>query len=174
MVLIKKDFKMSKDLRKAYFAAGCFWGVEYYFEKTNGVTDAVSGYMGGHIPNPNYSAICTGQTGHLEVVEINYDNNVIGYDELAILFFEIHDFSQTNGQGPDIGSQYLSAVFYNNEKEKESVENIIVELKSKGYTVATKLISTENTPFFKAEEYHQDYYAKTGHSPYCHSYKKIF
>ena len=161
-------------IKKAYFAAGCFWGVEYHFEKTNGVVDAISGYMGGSMPNPGYRDICTGQTGHLEVVEINFDDTIVSYDTLSRLFFEIHDFTQTNGQGPDIGSQYLSAVFYNNEEEKQTIKDIIKELSNKNYIVATKLISTHNTPFFKAEDYHQDYYSKIGKSPYCHSYKKIF
>ena len=136
--------------------------------------DAISGYMGGTMANPGYKDICTGQTGHLEVVEVNYDENIISFEQLSRLFFEIHDFTQINGQGPDIGSQYLSAIFYNNEHEKQIVKSIIDELSSKGYNVATKLISTLNTPFFIAEDYHQDYYTKTGKAPYCHSYKKIF
>jgi peptide methionine sulfoxide reductase msrA/msrB len=172
-----KDAKKEKKddgLKHAYFAGGCFWGIEYLFEKTNGVTNAISGYMGGTIPNPDYRSICTGTTGHFEVVEINYDNNIINFDELVMFFFEIHDFTQINGQGPDIGPQYLSAIFYNNQDEKELCEDIIKELKTKGYKVATKLISTLNTPFFKAEDYHQDYYTKTGKIPYCHKYKKVF
>ena len=163
-----------ENLKKAYFAAGCFWGVEYHFAKVHGVKRAISGYMGGGMPNPGYRDICTGKTGHLEVVEVHYDPSIVGFDELAMLFFEIHDFTQTNGQGPDIGSQYLSAVFYNNSEEKEMMKDIIKELTTKGYNVATSLISTLNTPFFRAEDYHQNYYLTTGKTPYCHTYKKIF
>ena len=112
-------------IRKAYFAAGCFWGVEYYFENFKGVISAISGYMGGIIPNPSYQMVCTGLTGHLEVVEITHDEKFVSYEELVKHFFEIHDFSQTNGQGPDIGTQYLSGIFYDNDDEREVCEKII-------------------------------------------------
>ena len=156
----------------AYFAAGCFWGVEYHFEKLKGVNSAVSGYMGGNTLNPSYEEICTGRTGHLEVVKIEYDETIVSYIELLKLFFEIHDFSQTNGQGPDIGSQYLSAIYYENNNEKLLCEKVIEELKSKAYKVATSIY--EMVPFYKAEDYHQNYYERHQKTPYCHSYKKIF
>ncbi|NQY94712.1 MAG: peptide-methionine (S)-S-oxide reductase MsrA, partial [Campylobacteraceae bacterium] len=111
---------MSENIKSAYFAGGCFWGVEYYFEHLEGVESAISGYMGGSMPNPDYRSICTGLTGHLEVVQINYDPSIVSFESLTRLFFEIHDFTQTNGQGPDIGSQYLSAIFYNDEEEKDT------------------------------------------------------
>ena len=161
-------------LKKGYFGAGCFWGVEYYFQKTKGVKKVVSGYMGGHMSNPGYRDICTGQTGHYEVVEVTYDDSIVSFEELVKLFFEIHNFTQENGQGPDLGSQYLSVIFYDDKDEKNVSLNIINILISKGYKVVTKLISTLNTPFFKAEDYHQNYYNKTGKEPYCHSYKRIF
>ena len=161
-------------LKSAYFAGGCFWGVEYYFEKLNGVSAAISGYMGGKLPNPTYQDICTGTTGHLEVVKVVYDPKVITYDTLVKLFFEIHDPTQTNGQGPDIGSQYLSAIFYENENEKNISIELINILKDKGYEVITKLISSNETPFFEAEEYHQDYYFVHNKMPYCHTYIKRF
>ena len=161
-------------LKSAYFAGGCFWGVEYYFEKLNGVSAAISGYMGGKLPNPTYQDICTGTTGHLEVVKVVYDPKVITYDTLVKLFFEIHDPTQTNGQGPDIGSQYLSAIFYENENEKNISIELINILKDKGYEVITKLISSNVTPFFEAEEYHQDYYFVHNKMPYCHTYIKRF
>jgi methionine-S-sulfoxide reductase len=161
-------------IRKAYFAAGCFWGVEYHFQQYKGVLSAISGYMGGVTPNPSYKEVCTGLTGHLEVVKVEYDEMVVGFEELCKLFFEMHDFTQENGQGPDIGSQYLSAVFYNNEEEKNCVKTLIVQLEEKGYKVATLIISAHNTPFFEAEEYHQDYYFKHNKTPYCHSLRKIF
>lgn len=161
-------------IKQAYFAAGCFWGVEYHFQQYKGVLSAISGYMGGVTPNPSYKEVCTGLTGHLEVVKVEYDEAVVGFEELCKLFFEMHDFTQENGQGPDIGSQYLSAVFYNNEEEKNCLKTLIVELEKKGYKVATLIISTHNTPFFEAEEYHQDYYFKHNKIPYCHSLRKIF
>jgi len=162
------------NIKSAYFAGGCFWGVEYYFEKLKGVQSAISGYMGGHLENPTYKDICSGTTGHFEVVQINYDENIVSFEELTKLFFEIHDPSQTNGQGPDIGSQYLSAIFYNNEKEKESSASLIQILEDKGYFVATKLIDGANVLFYEAEDYHQDYYFIHKKVPYCHSYTKRF
>jgi methionine-S-sulfoxide reductase len=162
----------NKNIKQAYFAAGCFWGVEYHFEKLKGVISAISGYMGGHIQNPSYEMICTGSSGHLEVVEINYDENIVSFETLAKLFFEIHNFTQTNGQGPDIGSQYLSAIFYCDVEQKNISEKLILELEDKGFEVATSLY--ELLPFYKAEEYHQDYYERHQKVPYCHSYRKIF
>ncbi len=162
----------NQNIKKAYFAAGCFWGVEYHFEKLEGVISAISGYMGGHIENPSYQMVCRGFSGHLEVVEVTFDETIVSFETLAKLFFEIHDFTQTNGQGPDIGSQYLSAIFYVDENQKNISENLIKELSEKGFKVATSLY--ELVPFYEAEEYHQDYYARHQKAPYCHSYKKIF
>jgi methionine-S-sulfoxide reductase len=171
-----KEVKMSEDqnLQSAYFAGGCFWGVEYHFEKLPGVKEAVSGYMGGRVNNPSYREVCSGMTGHLEVVKVVFDPQVVSYETLTKLFFEIHDPTQANGQGPDIGSQYLSAVFYTDQEQKQTAQNLIDILKSKGYDVVTKLISTLNTPFFEAEDYHQDYYFVHNKAPYCHSYVKRF
>lgn len=157
---------------KAYFAGGCFWGVEYHFEKLDGVKSVFSGYMGGHTKNPSYMDVVRKRTGHLEVVEVSYDSSKVSYETLAKLFFEIHDPTQKNGQGPDIGSQYLSAIFTSDKKEKEAVYKLIEILKTKGLDIATKV--RESAVFYKAEEYHQDYYKKTGKKPYCHSYKKLF
>lgn len=154
----------------AYFAGGCFWGVEYFFNKTEGVIEALSGYMGGETKNPTYQDVCYTNTGHLEVVRVEYDPKIISYEELAKLFFEIHDPTQVNGQGPDIGSQYLSAVFVFNEEEKETIQNLIQQLENNGYKVATKILSPAT--FYEAEEYHQRYYQKTGKIPYCHTYTK--
>lgn len=161
-------------IKSAYFAGGCFWGVEYYFEKLNGVQSAISGYMGGHLENPTYKDICTGNTGHFEVVQVNYDSNIIGYEDLAKLFFEIHDSTQSNGQGPDIGTQYLSAIFYENENEKTISNKLINILKNNGYDVVTQLILKNDTTFYEAEDYHQNYYFVHNKIPYCHSYKKKF
>ena len=159
-------------LKNAYVAGGCFWGVEYYFEHLNGVNSAISGYMGGHTLNPDYNSISTGTTGHLEVVKIEFDDEFVSYDRILRIFFEIHDFTQINGQGPDIGSQYLSAIFYEDEEQKIVCQEIIKFLKNKGYKVATSLYKL--VPFYEAEEYHQDYYARHQKVPYCHNYKKIF
>jgi len=158
--------------KRAYFAGGCFWGVEYYFNKQKGVVDALSGFMGGHLKNPTYQDICYKDTGHLEVVEVKYNPDEVSYESLAKLFFEIHDPVQTNGQGPDIGSQYLSAVFVSNADEKKVVEELIKKLENSGLHVATKIL--EKQEFYVAEDYHQYYYEKTGKTPYCHSYTKRF
>ncbi len=168
------DLFKDSNIKSAYFAGGCFWGVEYYFEKTDGVKDAVSGYMGGRLPNPDYKSVCTGLTGHLEVVKVVYDSDKTNFETLARLFFEIHDPTQMDGQGPDIGNQYLSAVFYNDDNEKNIAQSLIHKLEENGYKIATKLISAQNHIFYEAESYHQDYYTKTGKTPYCHSYTKRF
>lgn len=160
------------EYRKAYFAGGCFWGVEHLFQGKEGVITAISGYMGGSKESPTYQDVLTGATGHLEAVEITYDPNQVSYKELTKFFFEIHDPTQANGQGPDIGPQYLSAVFYSNEDEKEITRELIEILISKGYQVATQLIPVET--FWTAEEYHQDYYQKKNQQPYCHGHQKKF
>lgn len=157
---------------KAYFAGGCFWGVEYLFEKKKGVLDARSGYMGGKLEDPTYQDVSYKDTGHVEVVEVEYDQTQVTYEELARLFFEIHDPTQKDGQGPDIGDQYLSVVFYNDEAEREVAEKLIKILEDKEYKIATEVKKADT--FWKAEEYHQDYYTKTKKVPYCHSYTKRF
>lgn len=160
------------EFKKAYFAGGCFWGVEYYFENKEGVSSAVSGYMGGRTENPTYKEVCSGTSGHYESVEITYDPAKTTYEDLAKLFFEIHDPTQVYGQGPDIGQQYESVIFYANDEEKETAIKLIDILKDKGYKVATKVLPVSE--FYKAEDYHQDYYEHKGTKPYCHVYKKKF
>lgn len=156
----------------AYFAGGCFWGVEYYFNKQEGVLGAKSGFMGGGLKDPTYQDVCTKTSGHLEVVQVSYDPSVISYENLAKVFFEIHDPTQEDGQGPDIGPQYLSAVFISNDKERKTIESLIEILENKNYKIATKILDAEE--FYEAEEFHQTYYQKTGKTPYCHSYTKRF
>jgi len=165
---------MSKESNKqtSIFAAGCFWGVQYLMQKAPGVIGARAGYSGGCVADPSYKQVCAGNTGHLEVVEITFDLSRTTYEALVKLFFEIHDFTQQNGQGPDIGQQYLSAIFYKDEAQKQTAQEIISALQSKGYKVATKLLPA--APFYPAEDYHQDYYEKKGTLPYCHARKKIF
>jgi len=161
-----------EDTAKAYFAGGCFWGVEFLFEKKEGVISAVSGYMGGSTTNPTYREVCAKTTGHLEAVEVTYDPGNVSYRDLAKYFFEIHDPTQKNGQGPDIGEQYLSAIFYGTAEEKSTAQELITILEGKGYNIATTLIPAGT--FWKAEEYHQDYYTKKHGQPYCHAYQKKF
>lgn len=156
----------------AYFAGGCFWGVEYYMEKIPGVKSVVSGYMGGDKPNPSYGDVSTGRTGYLETVAVTYDPRITDFKTLAKTFFEIHDPTQKGRQGPDIGSQYQSAVFYNNEKEKQVTETLIKRLKKNGYDVKTELLPAKT--FYDAEGYHQDYYERHRKQPYCHGYVKRF
>lgn len=157
---------------KAYFAGGCFWGVEYLFEKKDGVVSAVSGYMGGKSESPTYQDVCAGNTGHLEVVEVTYNPEKINYEDLAKFFFEIHDPTQKDGQGPDIGEQYLSVVFYKDAAEKATANKLIQFLKDIDYDVATTVRPART--FWDAENYHQDYYEKKKQQPYCHIYKKKF
>ncbi|MCC2625116.1 MAG: msrA3 [Burkholderiales bacterium] len=160
------------DTEEAILAAGCFWGIQYYLDKLDGVLKTEVGYSGGSKLNPTYKEVCTGNTGHLEVLRVLYDPQKITYADILKYFFEIHDFTQTNGQGPDLGEQYLSAIFYFNEEQQQIARNIIEILSSKCYSVATLL--REVSIFWPAEDYHQNYYAKNGKTPYCHTKRKIF
>ncbi len=162
----------SAEIEKAYFAGGCFWGVEYYFSQNKGVVSVTSGYMGGALKNPTYRDVTSGLSGHLEVVEVAYDANKVDYEDLVRFFFEIHDPTQANGQGPDIGSQYLSAVFCQNVEEKKVVNKLIAILEAKGFDISTMVLPYK--PFWPAEDYHQQYYAKKKQLPYCHAYEKKF
>ena len=159
-------------LEIAVFAGGCFWGVEYQFQKIEGVTETSVGYIGGSKTKPSYKEICSGTTDHAEAIQIIFNPEKVSYEELVKLFFEIHDFTQINRQGPDIGEQYRSVIFYTNENQKETAKSVIKILIDKGYKVATTIEKADQ--FWDAEEYHQDYYNKTGGDPYCHIYKKIF
>lgn len=150
----------AKDRAVAYFAGGCFWGVEYYFEKEPGVLDVVSGYMGGRVDDPSYEQVCSGRTGHVETVKVVYDPTKTDFETLAKLFFEIHDPTQVNRQGPDIGEQYRSAVFVTDAEQRRATERLIGQLRERGYDVATAV--EEAGPFWEAEGYHQDYYERTG------------
>ncbi len=160
----KKSDKSAKKAAKtenAIFAAGCFWGVEDKFRKTPGVISTEVGYTGGHVKNPNYKQVCTDKTGHAEAVKITFDPTLISYEELLKVFFSIHNATQINRQGPDIGRQYRSAIFYYNDEQKMAVEKIVKEFESSGRL--GKSIAIEIVPeskFNKAEEYHQQYYEK--------------
>ncbi len=159
-------------MERAIFAGGCFWGTEYYLQRAKGVISTTVGYIGGHKDSPTYKEVCYTDTGHAEAVEVAYDPEVLSYEELAKLFFEIHDPTQVDRQGPDIGEQYRSEIFYFNDEQKAAAEKLMGILKDRGYRVATK--ATKANTFWKAEEYHQDYYNKTGDTPYCHRHTKRF
>jgi len=161
-----------KKMSTAVFAAGCFWGVEHLMKKAPGVISVKSGYSGGHTENPDYKSVCTGATGHLEAVEVVFDPSQVTFADLTRLFFEIHDFTQTDGQGPDIGEQYKSAVFVADDEQRKAAQEIIDQLRGMGYEVATGI--RDAAKFWPAEAYHQNYYEKTGKTPYCHIRKKIF
>ncbi len=161
-----------KPVEKAIFASGCFWGTEYYMHKAEGVIDTRVGFVGGHVDHPTYKEVSAGTTGHAEAVEVTYDPSVTSYEALATLFFETHDFTQVNRQGPDIGEQYRSGIFYLNDEQKEVAEKLIAQLEEKNYDVSTEV--TQANTFWEAEDYHQDYYEKTNGTPYCHFYRKIF
>lgn len=150
---------------EAVFAGGCFWGVEDAFSKVDGVQDVVSGYTGGTLPKPTYADVCTGKTGHAEAVRVTYNPAKVSYESLARLFFELHDPTQVNRQGPDIGSQYRSAIFYANAEQKAVAEKLIALLEQNGYDVATTLEPAAN--FYEAEAEHQDFTARTGRGA-CH------
>lgn len=156
----------------AIFASGCFWGTEYYFQKAEGVLSTEVGYTGGSTENPTYEQVSTGRTGHAEATKVTYDPAKTSYENMVKLFYETHDPGQKDGQGPDIGTQYRSGIFYLNDEQKAIAENLSEQLKSKGYKVVTEI--TQAGPFYKAENYHQEYYSKGGGSPYCHSYTKKF
>ncbi len=160
--------------KKAYFASGCFWGTEYWFSRQEGVVSANSGYMGGHTIDPTYYEVCQKDTGHLETVEVTYDPSIISFEELVKLFFETHDPEQMNGQGPDIGSQYLSAVFTNDMEEEDTVQILINQLEDKGMNIATMIKDANEHTFYKAEEEHQNYYKLRNGTPYCHVYVERF
>lgn len=157
---------------KAIFACGCFWGAQHHFERAKGVVQSTVGYIGGYKEHPTYQEVKAHVTGHAEATEVEYDPAQTSFIDLCKLFFEIHDPAQTDGQGPDIGPQYRSEIFYLSEEQKRQAEEVIGLLRSKGYEVNTKL--TPATTFWKAEDYHQQYYDKTGGEPYCHIRVKKF
>lgn len=165
-------FRPGPPVARAVFAGGCFWGVEYHFEHLPGVHRAISGYAGGRTDEPSYQEVLTHTTGHLEAVEVLYDPRIVSYEDLARHFFEIHDPTQTDGQGPDIGSQYLSAIFYRSRQEYDIAVMLIGMLEDRGYRIATAVRPAVR--FWPAEKYHQDYYERRGTLPSCHIRTKRF
>jgi peptide methionine sulfoxide reductase msrA/msrB len=160
------------DTEEAIVAGGCFWGIEHLFHKLPGVLKAESGYIGGTTKEPTYEDISTGSTGHYEAVRVLYDPSIINYESIIKYFFEIHDPHQENGQGPDIGQQYMSVCFYYNDEQKSTCLDLIKILQSKYGKVATKLL--EVSTFWKAEFYHQRYNTVKAQEPYCHVHQKKF
>lgn len=158
----------SKKLQKATFGMGCFWCSEALFQRLEGVSSVRSGYEGGDVANPSYEDVCTGTTGHAEVIEVTYDPLKIKYDELLEVFWKSHDPTTLNRQGADVGTQYRSVVFYHNEEQKQIAEKYKKELndtRAFGKPVVTAI--NKATTFYAAENYHQDYFNKNGSQPYC-------
>jgi peptide-methionine (S)-S-oxide reductase len=150
-------------MAKAYFAAGCFWGVQQRFSRLPGVTDTRVGYMGGSMQSPDYRSVCTGHTGHAEVVEVEYDPNEVDYQTLLSCFFEWHDPTQVNRQGPDIGTQYRTAVFPQTDAQRSETQSKIAEMNASGrYSQPIATTIEQSDTFWPAEDYHQHYLDKRG------------
>jgi methionine-S-sulfoxide reductase len=151
----------------AYFAGGCFWGVEHFLEQMDGVLRVESGYMGGELDDPSYEDVLSHTSGHLETVRVWFDPAKVSYEAVAKRFFEIHDPTQADGQGPDIGPQYISAVFVTGDAQREATESLFRRLRDRGYDVVTQVRPAGK--FWIAEDYHQDYYVVHKKQPYCHA-----
>ncbi len=157
---------------RAVFAGGCFWGVEYFLQQAKGVIRTTVGYTGGKTEHPSYEQVCSHSTGHAEAVEVVFDPRATTFEAVARIFFETHDPSQIDGQGPDLGSQYRSAIFYTRPGQKATAEKLMAQLQAKGIKVATQLEPA--AVFWPAEVYHRDYYKRSGKTPYCHRYTPRF
>jgi peptide methionine sulfoxide reductase msrA/msrB len=166
------SFSSEVKMDTAIFASGCFWGTEYFFEKETGVISTQIGYIGGIKGNPTYKEVCTGKTGHAEAVRVIFDPSKTDYKTLCKLFFETHDPSQVNRQGPDIGTQYRTGIFYLNKEQESIAEELKHILENQGTSVATEI--TAAATFWEGEEYHEHYYSENGGTPYCHGYVKRF
>lgn len=162
---------MSDRTETTTLGGGCFWCVEASLERLNGVESVTSGYAGGHVDDPTYEAVCTGDTGHAEVVRVAFDPSVLAFDELLAAFFTIHDPTTKDRQGPDIGTQYRSAIFYETDEQGETARQLIDELEATGAydgPIVTEVEPLER--FWPAEEYHQDFYEKNPEQAYCAAY----
>lgn len=160
--------KKTSNLETITLGGGCYWCVEAVYENLNGVKSVISGYAGGKTPNPTYEEVTTGTTGHAEVIQITYDNRITDINEIYKVFFTVHDPTTLNRQGADVGTQYRSVIFYKNEEQKKAAQGIIAALnKAKAYDspIVTKIEPL--TKFYKAEDYHQNYYANNKNQPYC-------
>lgn len=169
------DFVSDKDVidtEEVIVAAGCFWGVEALFKKLPGVLKAEVGYSGGKREQPTYDQVCSGATGHYEAVRVVFDPTRVSLEDVLKYFFEIHDPTQPDGQGPDRGEQYVSVAFYYDDEQRTVIEKLIDLLEAKGMQIATRVLPVAS--FWRAEAYHQDYYGKNGKQPYCHRWEKRF
>jgi len=163
-----QNTKLMNGLELATFGNGCFWCTEAIFEQLEGVTKVESGYAGGKVKNPSYKEVCSGTTGHAEVIRLTFNPEIIGYRELLDVFFNTHDPTTLNRQGADVGTQYRSAIFYHNEGQKIEAEKMIADLKSENVfddTIVTEITAINN--YFAAENYHQDYYNNNKNEGYC-------
>ena len=159
---------MSESREVATLAGGCFWCLEAVYDELNGVTDVVSGYSGGRRPNPTYDQVCSGATGHAEVIQVTFDPAIVSFRELLEVFFTIHDPTTLNRQGGDVGTQYRSAVFFHSPEQKETAEQVIDELnKAKIWDAPIVTEVTPFTQFYPAEDYHQEYFARNPGQGYC-------
>ncbi len=159
---------MNTNLQTATLAGGCFWCLEAVFDEIKGVHGVESGYAGGTMPNPSYRAVCSGDTGHAEVVQVHFDPNIVSYRDLLHVFFAIHDPTTLNRQGADAGTQYRSAIFYHDDEQKQIAEEFIKDLNAQniwGRPIVTEV--TKLDKFYMAEDYHQEYFARNPYQPYC-------
>ena len=159
---------MNTNLQTATLAGGCFWCLEAVFDEVKGVHAVESGYAGGHVDNPSYRAVCNGDTGHAEVVQLHFDPNVVSYRDLLNVFFAIHDPTTLNRQGADVGTQYRSAIFYHDDEQKKIAEELIKDLNAQKIWDRPIVTQVEKLDkFFMAEDYHQEYFARNPYQPYC-------
>jgi peptide-methionine (S)-S-oxide reductase len=162
------NIETNAQLEIATLGGGCFWCLEAVFAEIKGVHQVVSGYAGGHVPDPTYQQVCTGETGHAEVVQVTFDPEQVSYHEILQVFFDIHDPTTLNRQGADVGTQYRSAIFYHNQDQHKTAREMINELSGSGRwrdPIVTELVPLET--FYPAEDYHQDYFAHNSSQPYC-------
>jgi methionine-S-sulfoxide reductase len=167
-IIYNYPYRMSytRDMETAIFAAGCFWGVQFYFDQVPGVKSTIVGYTGGNVPNPTYEQVCTDTSGHAEAVQITFDPQKVQYETLVRHFFRLHNPTQLNRQGPDVGTQYRSAIFYTNDQQRAAANHIREELQPEySQPIVTEI--TQAGPFYEAEAYHQKYAERTGHGM-CH------
>jgi peptide-methionine (S)-S-oxide reductase len=159
---------MNTNLQTATLAGGCFWCLEAVYDEIKGVHSVESGYAGGHMDNPTYRAVCNGDTGHAEVIQVHFDPNVVSYRDLLNVFFAIHDPTTLNRQGADVGTQYRSAIFYHDEEQKRIAEELIKELNTQEIWDRPIVTQVEKLDkFYMAEDYHQEYFARNPYQPYC-------
>jgi peptide-methionine (S)-S-oxide reductase len=159
---------MNTNLQTATLAGGCFWCLEAVYDEIKGVQGVESGYAGGHMDNPTYRAVCNGDTGHAEVIQVHFDPNIVSYRDLLNVFFAIHDPTTLNRQGADVGTQYRSAIFYHDDEQKKVAEELIKDLNAQKIwdnPIVTKVEKLDK--FYMAEDYHQEYFARNPYQPYC-------